>query len=160
MASGWVSGPWSGLLCFAVWRVLACGQLSPISKADFPGVSPESGSQFCRRENKLIPGKVYFFRNIKDSCCFCGLQGCPPPCHPQSGRAPDPWDLGKTLSSTLPSQPPLSLPTSSTSAGILHLGLAPGNFWKHQMVRTDCFHYDYSVFNLLAQCHQELGALS
>lgn len=49
------------LLCCESWPKVSC---PPASKADFLGGSPEIGSQFRRRENKLIPGKEYVFWNI------------------------------------------------------------------------------------------------
>lgn len=55
------------LVRFAVFCCVASPGLrsaTSASKADFLGGSPEIGSQFRRRENKLIPGKEYVFRNI------------------------------------------------------------------------------------------------
>ena len=62
-----VGCPASGQVCC----ILLCGEsrpkvsCPPASKADFLGGSPEIGSPFRRRENKLIPGKDCFPEHLR-----------------------------------------------------------------------------------------------
>ena len=93
-----------------------------------------------------------FSGTFKTAVVSAACGGAPHSVIPRVVGSPESLGPGKTVSSFLPTTR-LLLPTSSTSSGILHLGLTPGNFWKHKMVQTDCFHYDYSGFNLLALRH-------
>lgn len=87
--------------------------------------------------------ELFFSGTLKPAVvsAACGPSTPPPP------GWPAPPSLGSWERCPPPSRPAsttLSAPTSSTSAGILHLGPAPRNVWKHHIMQTDCFHYGYS----------------
>lgn len=146
-------------------RVLLCLLPSPTGVVStgqrwspLPRSKPWTWLLISEEGGQIDPSEELFFSGTLKPAVVSAA-GRPPTLHPQGGRSPPPGELGKMPPSS-PASSTLPAPTSSTSTGILHLGLAPGDFWKHRIVQTDCFHYDCSGFNLLALGHQDYEVLS
>lgn len=156
--------PSSGPPCFAVsgTKPHGCGEYWPVVHC--PTASqPTSQEQtlewlLISEEGEQIDSseELFFSGTLKPAVVSAARR--PPTFHPRAARAPHPGAGKDAILQPCIHHPPA--PTSSTSTGILSLGRAPGNFWKRQRVQTDCFHYDYSGFNLLALGHQDYEVLS
>lgn len=113
----------------------------------------------------MVPAKDLLPRTLNPAVVSAAW-GTPPPLlaaaslgdhHLLSHPAPVLGSRGKCLLLALGPTTTFSVPTSSTSGWGSPPWTCSQEFLETSMVQTDCFHYDYSGFNLLALRHQAHG---